>query len=143
MTVIVDSKGNFTPILKVNNTGNQQSLGNDYYELSFDVVANVTYAVTVLKPVDNIGLYNIIGRLETKTSMPSLISASDLITTGAALNKNGEVYVWGFRGSAQQGNGEMVVSSKSAPQKVSSLSDVTQLVGGAYHLLALDANGDV
>ena len=70
------------------------------------------------------------------------LSQSSLITTGAALD-NGDVHVWGFRGSAQQGNGKMVVASQDAPARVDSLSGVTALTGGAYHLVALDSNGDI
>lgn len=70
------------------------------------------------------------------------ISETTLITTGAALYE-GDVYVWGFRGSSQQGNGTKVVASKSAPAKVNSLSNIIALTGGAYHLLALDDKGNV
>lgn len=70
------------------------------------------------------------------------ISETTLITTGAALYE-GDVYVWGFRGSSQQGNGKKVVASKSAPAKVNSLSKIIALTGGAYHLLALDEKGNV
>ena len=65
-----------------------------------------------------------------------------MITTGAIIEE-GKVYVWGFRGSSQQGNGTMVVSNNAAPAQVASLNDVTALTGGAYHLIALDTNGDV
>ena len=68
--------------------------------------------------------------------------STTLITTGAAA-EDGNVYVWGFRGSAQQGNGKTVVASNVAPTKVSGLGYITALTGGAYHLLALDANGNV
>lgn len=66
-----------------------------------------------------------------------------LITTGAAVNKQGEVWVWGFRGSAQQGNGKQVVLEKNAPAKVQSLSNIAKITSGAYHLLALDFDGGV
>ncbi|MDR1451080.1 MAG: hypothetical protein LBI57_01910 [Helicobacteraceae bacterium] len=71
------------------------------------------------------------------------IFAGSLITTGATVNDNGEVYIWGFRGSGQQGNGKLTVSSSAKPAKVESLANIVQLTGGAYHLIALDANGDV
>ncbi|MDR1075865.1 MAG: hypothetical protein LBL59_06095 [Xanthomonadaceae bacterium] len=71
------------------------------------------------------------------------LSATTLITTGTALTEDGDVIMWGFRGSSQQGNGKMVVASKTEPTKVQSLSNITQLTGGAYHLLALDENGNV
>ncbi|MDR1530393.1 MAG: hypothetical protein LBS40_08380 [Burkholderiales bacterium] len=39
---------------------------------------------------------------------PQSLGAGSSITTGAAI-QNGEVFVWGFRGSAQQGNGKLTV----------------------------------
>jgi len=70
------------------------------------------------------------------------LSHTTLITTGAAI-LDGDVWVWGFRGSAQQGNGVRVVAEKRPPAKVQSLSNVVQLTGGAYHLIALDDKGDI
>ncbi|MDR2081303.1 MAG: hypothetical protein LBP54_05395, partial [Campylobacteraceae bacterium] len=42
---------------------------------------------------------------------PSLFQGS-LITTGADIDENGDVFVWGFRGSAQQGNGKLSIPSR-------------------------------
>ncbi len=66
-----------------------------------------------------------------------------LISTGLATSEEGDVYVWGYRGSGQQGNGNKVVSSKEPPTKVDSLSNVKQILAGAYHIIALDKVGDV
>lgn len=141
MTITVDAKGSFVPNLKVNGSGSQQSLGNDFYELSVDVTAGTTYSITLNKPLTDGGLYNIVARVKEAVTppliMPSLISEGDLITTGAAIDKKGDVYVWGFRGSSQQGNGKQSVNMNEKPQKVNGLSNAIQLVGGAYHLLAL------
>lgn len=71
------------------------------------------------------------------------IAQGTLITTGAAVNEDGSVQVWGFRGSSQQGNGAMVVQSNAKPAPVKSLSAITSLHTGAYHLIALDASGSV
>lgn len=68
------------------------------------------------------------------------LSHTSLITTGAAV-LGGDVWVWGFRGSAQQGNGIKVVANNALPAKVQSLNNVVQLTGGAYHLIALDEWG--
>lgn len=65
-----------------------------------------------------------------------------LLTTGTAV-KEGNVWVWGFRGSSQQGNGKASVPSNAAPAKVNSLSNIVGLTGGAYHLIALDDKGNV
>jgi alpha-tubulin suppressor-like RCC1 family protein len=70
------------------------------------------------------------------------LSQGTHITTGAALSE-GLVYVWGFRGSSQQGNGKMVVASNAAPARVEGLGEIRSLTGGAYHLLALDVEGNV
>ncbi|MDR0250702.1 MAG: hypothetical protein LBI35_05270 [Burkholderiales bacterium] len=70
------------------------------------------------------------------------LSKTSLITTGTSI-KGGDVYVWGFRGSAQQGNGKTSVTSSAKSEKVKALSNIVSLVGGAYHLLALDKDGKV
>jgi alpha-tubulin suppressor-like RCC1 family protein len=72
-----------------------------------------------------------------------LLYQGSLASTGASIDENGDVYVWGFRGLAQQGNGRIIVTSHSKPAKVDSLQNIVQLTGGAYHLIALDASGDV
>jgi len=74
--------------------------------------------------------------------LPMEASKTSLITTGVNIEE-GEVIVWGFRGSGQQGNGKTSVPSNVAPAKVSSLGDIIALTGGAYHLLALDDEGHV
>lgn len=66
-----------------------------------------------------------------------------LAATGAEIDDQGDVYIWGFRSSAQQGNGIKHVKSRAAPAKVSSLSNIQSITGGAYHLLALDTSGNV
>gem|GEM_PF-6346044 len=71
------------------------------------------------------------------------ISTTTLITTGAALTEDGEVVMWGFRNSGQQGNGVRAYTDSDKPAKVRSLSNITALSGGAYHMLALDADGNV
>ncbi|MCL2043616.1 MAG: hypothetical protein FWG89_05695 [Treponema sp.] len=65
-----------------------------------------------------------------------------MIDTGLAL-KDGEVWVWGFRGSGQQGNGSNVVLPHEPPAKVHSLSNnIVTVTGSAYTLVALDKNGN-
>lgn len=142
MTIMVDGKNSFVPNLKVNGVGKQTEIGSDYYEIKFDAIAGQTYAITLNKPIESQGLYSIIAQLG-KVKKNILICEGNLTTTGAALTTNGDVYVWGYRGSAQQGNGVSVIEAKQPPQKVSALSNIVQLVGGAYHLLALDMQGDV
>jgi alpha-tubulin suppressor-like RCC1 family protein len=55
--------------------------------------------------------------------------------------RNGEVWVWGYRGSGQQGNGSNVVGSSAAPARVTSLSNIVQVTGSAYTLVAIDNQG--
>lgn len=66
-----------------------------------------------------------------------------LKSTGISVTKEGNVYVWGYRGSSQQGNGKKSVPSKTPPTKVNSLKNIEQVASGTYHLLALDNIGDV
>jgi len=74
--------------------------------------------------------------------VPVSASKNTLITTGVNIEA-GEVYVWGFRGSGQQGNGKTSVASNAAPTKVNGLKEIAAVTGGAYHLLALDSSGNV
>ncbi|MDR1076481.1 MAG: hypothetical protein LBL59_09355 [Xanthomonadaceae bacterium] len=76
-------------------------------------------------------------------SEQGLLSPTGLITTGAAITEGGKAMIWGFRGSAQQGNGVTAVSSSAAPTAVKSLNDLTNLATGAYHLIARDSSGNV
>ena len=69
------------------------------------------------------------------------VSRNTLIDTGLAL-RDGEVWVWGFRGSGQQGNGNSVVLNTAAPAKVNSLSNIVTVTGSAYTLVALDKDGN-
>ena len=71
------------------------------------------------------------------------LTQTTLITTGAGI-QNGEAWIWGFRNSAQQGNGQRASADNAPPARVEVLKDtVTSLTGGAYHLIALTNNGDV
>ncbi|MCL2310094.1 MAG: hypothetical protein FWC42_07445 [Proteobacteria bacterium] len=90
-----------------------------------------------------LGNYAIVEGLVVDKKTAVSVAQGSLITTGTAISENGEVSVWGFRGSGQQGNGQTSVASDAKPEKVSSLSNVVSLVGGAYHLLALDKDGKV
>lgn len=71
------------------------------------------------------------------------ITKGTLQSTGVAVTKDGSVYVWGYRGSSQQGNGKKSVPSKTPPTKVNSLSNIEKVVSGKYHLIALDNQGTV
>lgn len=70
-----------------------------------------------------------------------------LVDTGVGIDADGRVWVWGFRGSGQQGDGMTIVSSLSPPGMVNINTNgkpvrVIKVTGGIYHLLALDENGD-
>lgn len=71
------------------------------------------------------------------------ISQNTLITTGTLVNDKGEVWMWGFRNSGQQGNGPISWASEAVPEKVESLENIKVVTGGAYHLLALSEDGDL
>lgn len=85
------------------------------------------------------------GRLEPGGAGNFMPTGSSL-DTGLAIH-DGEVWVWGFRGSGQQGNGKMVVNQQSDPARVTIFTDqnikIVALTAGAYHIIALDENGDV
>ena len=63
-----------------------------------------------------------------------------LIDTGVAI-KDGRVWVWGFRGSGQQGNGNSAVLETMPPAMVNSLTGIVAVTGSAYTLVALDDQG--
>jgi alpha-tubulin suppressor-like RCC1 family protein len=64
------------------------------------------------------------------------------VDTGIVLSSDGKVWLWGFKGSGQGGNGKH--SEPDLPAKaVNSLENVARIAGGIYHLLALDSNGDL
>lgn len=71
------------------------------------------------------------------------ISQNTLITTGTLVNDAGEVWMWGFRNSGQQGNGSRPWASNAVPEKVKELKNIKLVTGGAYHLLALSHDGDL
>ncbi|PXY96699.1 hypothetical protein DKK76_02625 [Frischella perrara] len=139
VTITVDGKGNFVPNLTINGVGQQKDIGQDCYEIKLRAKAGRTYAVELNKPLNSQGLYSIVARLPESKS----ICEGDLVKTGAALTQTGDVYVWGYRAYGQQGNGTNNVKANSAPQKVTGLANIEKLVGGTYHLLALDADGKV
>lgn len=64
------------------------------------------------------------------------------VDTGIILSNDGKVWLWGFKGSGQGGNGSHVESDLPA-KPVASLDNVVRVAGGIYHLLALDSNGDL
>ena len=73
------------------------------------------------------------------------VGGVNMIDTSVTI-ENGNVWIWGFRGSGQSGNGFFVLNS-SPPQYVNELfkenKNVIQSAGGGYHILALDDKGDV
>jgi len=66
-----------------------------------------------------------------------------LIDTSVFLTENGEVWVWGFRGSGQQGNGTMAIGETRAPARVMGLPKIVHVTGSAYSLAAIDIDGNV
>ena len=55
--------------------------------------------------------------------------------------REGNVWVWGFRGSGQQGNGTSAVDSTASPRTVNTLSNIVEVTGSAYTLVAIDSEG--
>ncbi|MDR0664504.1 MAG: hypothetical protein LBF86_03175 [Helicobacteraceae bacterium] len=92
---------------------------------------------------DKLGNFAVVENRMVKAKPKNTLPQTSLITSGATINDKGEVFVWGFRGSGQQGNGKISVSSSNKPAKVESLTNIVQLTGGAYHLIALDQDGNL
>ncbi|RKS87855.1 alpha-tubulin suppressor-like RCC1 family protein [Orbus hercynius] len=67
------------------------------------------------------------------------------VDTGITI-ENGDLWIWGFRGSGQQGNGSNEPSS-SAPARVDYFVrnniNIVQATAGIYHIIALDEQGNV
>lgn len=88
--------------------------------------------------------------LNQNSKLQPLIKVADqttLVDTGVGIDADGQIWIWGFRGSGQQGNGMLYVANNAPPAPVILYSDgshlkVTKVAGGIYHLLILDENGD-
>ncbi len=78
---------------------------------------------------------------------PCGIAALGSITTGASLNPDGTVWMWGFRNAGISGlaTATHAYSNTNAPNKVAlpAGTNVKQLASGAYHFLALTDEGKV
>jgi len=78
---------------------------------------------------------------------PCGIASLGAITTGASLNKDGSVWVWGFRNAGISGlpTPTHAYSNLNAPNRVAIPGNarVTMLASGAYHFLALTEEGKV
>ncbi|MDR1614898.1 MAG: hypothetical protein LBS26_04930, partial [Campylobacteraceae bacterium] len=108
VTISVDTKGSFVPNIKYDDKGEQEDLGLNDYRIKFMAAAGKTYRITIGDSLEDSGLYSIVANIET---IKASLLKSSLITTGADIDENGNVFVWGFRGSGQQGNGKLSVSS--------------------------------
>lgn len=97
---------------------------------------------------ENIGYRSPTLNQDSKLQPPIFVQdQTTLVDTGVGIDAEGKIWVWGFRGSGQQGNGNLAVSSGSSPAPVNIYSNgkpakMTKVTGGIYHLLALDENGD-
>jgi alpha-tubulin suppressor-like RCC1 family protein len=140
VTISVDNKNGFTPNIKVDDYGYQEYEGG-LYKLSFNAYAGRQYRVTISDNLYDSGLYSIVANIESAPISSLPLPKTSLITTGATISDNGEVLVWGFRGSGQQGAGKLSVASNAKPAKAEGLRNIVGLTGGAYHLIALDQDG--
>ncbi|MBC9131004.1 hypothetical protein FcAc13_06725 [Frischella sp. Ac13] len=74
------------------------------------------------------------------------VGGTSMIDTGVTI-ENGDIWIWGFRNAGISGLGHNPHNEASPPQRVQKFLDekisITQAVGGAYHILALDDKGDV
>lgn len=78
--------------------------------------------------------------LEVKDIGQGGAQTSTMIDTGLGLH-NGVVWVWGFKGSGQQGNGIQDQNEYRFPMKVNKLPKIVAVIGGAHHIIATDFEG--
>ncbi|MCO6544835.1 MAG: hypothetical protein J6564_03250 [Gilliamella sp.] len=82
----------------------------------------------------------------TSKSVIGIASETFLVDTGITV-ENGDVWVWGFRNSGQQGNGISHDGEYKTPARVAFFANkglsITQLAAGIYHIIALDEKGNV
>ncbi len=78
---------------------------------------------------------------------PCGIASLGSITTGASLNKDGSVWMWGFRNAGISGlsTPTHAYSNLNAPNQVTFPDNarVAELASGAYHFIALSTDGKV
>lgn len=74
------------------------------------------------------------------------VGGVNMIDTNVTI-ENGDVWIWAYRGSGQQGNGKMVVANTRKPARVETFPklglQIVQAAAGAYHIIVLDNKGDV
>lgn len=78
--------------------------------------------------------------LEVRSAGEGGAQISTMIDTSLGLHQ-GNVWVWGFKGSGQQGNGIHDENRYRYPKKVEGLNNIVSVIGGAHHILAIDKNG--
>ncbi|OCG37564.1 hypothetical protein A9G29_11410 [Gilliamella sp. Fer2-1] len=80
------------------------------------------------------------------TSEADPIAKTGLRKTGLTI-ENGDLWVWGYRYTGQQGNGVTHVRRDRPPARVHTFVraglSITQVAAGKYHIIALDDRGDV
>lgn len=83
--------------------------------------------------------------LEVRSKGSGAVQPGTMITTGIGISK-GKVWVWGYRGSGQQGNGVRAVKydgNRIDAAPVDGLPTMVSVTGGAYHIMAIDHAGFV
>lgn len=65
-----------------------------------------------------------------------------LLDTGHFIS-DGKVWIWGYIGSGQSGNGYITPTFSSVAKPVEGIKNVVSTAGGIHHMLAIDANGDL
>ena len=116
------------------------------------IVNYVIFLITSITSVFAIGDEKVtkVTDFEIGTTLPMVpygeVGGVNMVDTGVTI-ENGDIWIWGFRGSAQAGNGKNVVNGTSDPQRVDyfvkNSININQSAGGIYHILVLDDKGDV
>ncbi|MCL6459766.1 MAG: hypothetical protein K6T85_17365 [Gorillibacterium sp.] len=93
-----------------------------------------------------LGRHSVNSYADNRSAVPTQIkSLKNIVSIAAgglfsvALDRNGDVWVWGNMVT----DGTLVIPPSDVPKKVSGLSSVKQISAGPYHLLALKKDGTV
>lgn len=81
-------------------------------------------------------------KIEVREFGSGATTAGTMISTGLGIHE-GDIWVWGFKGSGQQGNGKSHVYDQPGPVKIQNMPKIASVTGGAYHILAIDVTGQV
>lgn len=104
-------------------------LGNNQVSPSYNVTNNDSFVPIRVHGPGNVGFLN------------SIVAISAGESHNMALRSNGTVWMWGWNGMGQLGNG--TTNDAHTPVQVTGISNVVAISGRAYHCLALESDGSL